>query len=823
MSVEIKSYSLRDYVVAAGKLDDLNDDIGFIQFMLTGRTTDREGQAIQAFVDVNKNRIGANQDISMARDFDSLIGISQNLLVSTPLSVYPVPIPAAALTSSIHLRWPVVQDDGEIIQTPIHRIPNLQLAAWLTRGQIHICFPSLATREGGQQSKPLTLDQLTQFYEVGLRPTIAELLPEDVSDWAPTYQAELFRAKKSSGHMGYQSKMIPGSHVRELGSTLRYYLSAGNIDWANDFFFLHTARGYKHATQHLTSRTMARLKLEEFCTTIGLEENVFEEAAQSRVVEEVLGIRSEDAVRITSLGSSKYSRDIVSHLLGVSGCRIEPGVRAAGAFEGVYFQLYSTDKALTYNPEGNHHGKFMSISEAMGVKQPAPFITGLQKLFVEAMDMNTSNARIEVRVPFRHACTVLTRFDSGAIQECMLGFRRTVWWNFRAHRLEAISRLLMKQAMGSPEFRVTSDALLLTAASVWLVNSLHARPDDGSAARDLMRAVLPLTDAVDPDPETLLFKGGYQATGGQDSDGDEDLLLDVPYNPYGAIFPRRIILNFEVPRMARDTDTPRTLPPKSFEYLFKGSVGDIEYRFHPVGIIPRGVQPVRRVVTNKTHRTRTFVESDTDPRDVNLFNLGSKGLSLPLPLVDDGSDMEVDDEQTNTSPDIDFKVYRIYRQFLVDMALKSSTTKQGGGPSYMKLNEEERVRVTEDLYNNLKLSDMWNEVFWKVGTPASREQVFRHLFPPKGHETSPKAQNYPTSQYYRDWKALCATADEETVEKIRGAIRKKVLPLKWLPFAGSDRMWNTSQKPKGFTRLPPRTSGPAPHILCREEPSWEED
>ncbi|KAF9033687.1 hypothetical protein BDP27DRAFT_1374978 [Rhodocollybia butyracea] len=562
MSVEIKSYSLRDYVVAAGKLDNLNDDIGFIQFMLTGRTTDSKGQAIQAFVDVNKNRIGANQDISMARDFDSLIGISQNLLVSTPLSVYPVPIPAAALTSSIHLRWPVVQDDGEIIQDP-----NLQLAAWLTRGQIHICFPNLATREGGQQLKPLTLDQLRQFYEVGLRPTIAELLPEDVSDWAPTYQAELFRAKKSSGHMGYQLKMIPGT-------------------------------------------------------------------AQSRVVEEVLQIHSKDVVWITSLGSSKYSRDIVSHLLGVSGCQIEPGVRAAGAFEVVYFQLYSTDKALTYNPEGNHHGKFMSISEAMGVKQPAPFITGLQKLFVEAMDMNTLNARIE-----------------------------NVCWGFDGQYG------VLQELLSTP------------------VRSNKQAPHE--ASRGLSR---------------------------------------VSGSANGKGYP----------------DTAYT-PPKSFKYLFKGTVGDIEYWFHPVGIIPRGVQPVRQVVTNKTHRTRTFVESDTDPRDVNLFNLGSKGLSLPLPLVDDGSDMEVDNEQTNTSPDIDFKVYHIYRQFLVDMALKSSTTKQGGGPSYMKLNKEEQVRVMEDLYNNLKLSDMWNEVFWKVGTPASREQVFRHLFPPKGHKASPKAQNYPTS------------------------------------------------------------------------------
>lgn len=293
--------------------------------------------------------------------------------------------------------------------------------------------------------------QLTEFYEVGLRPTIAELLPEDVSDWPPTYSAELFRARKNSGHMAYQSKMIPSTHVRDLGPTLRNHLRAWGVDWAEGFFFMHEVRGVKHAHQHSMNRHNAVLKLQELCEDIHLVDEAFElgewwidvgaeicsadqlclqwsTATQSQVVEEVLRISPEKASRITSLGSSKYSRDIVSHLMGVSGCRIEPGVRAEGEFEAAYFQLYSTDKSITYNPEGHHHGKAMSLAAAMGPEQPASFITELEDLFVSAMDKNASNARVEVRVPIHHACRVLTNIDDELIRQWVLGFPRRVWW-----------------------------------------------------------------------------------------------------------------------------------------------------------------------------------------------------------------------------------------------------------------------------------------------------------------------------------------------------------------------------------------------------------
>jgi hypothetical protein len=80
--------------------------------MSTGKNT---RDAIQAFIDVSKNSLTDHANISISRDFDSLIGISNELLLTSAISVYPVPNPAGALTTSIHLKRSVEQDDGEVI------------------------------------------------------------------------------------------------------------------------------------------------------------------------------------------------------------------------------------------------------------------------------------------------------------------------------------------------------------------------------------------------------------------------------------------------------------------------------------------------------------------------------------------------------------------------------------------------------------------------------------------------------------------------------------------------------------------------------------
>jgi hypothetical protein len=317
---------------------------------------------------------------------------------------------------------------------------------------IHIFFPLLVTEEREGAGGPhLSKEEKEAFYEKGLRPTIATLLPQDVPDWPATYEAELFRAKKRSGHMSYQTKVLPQWVLPVLANTLRAKLLQKGVLWAEDCFFIHTIRGTKHGTQHSPDVQSAELALEEYLLDakiplratltgdwwidVGLEFHSqtdhclqWRTSSHFHIVKDALNISDDNASRITSVGSSKYSRDLVSHLLGVSGCRIEPGTRAEGPFEAAYLQMYTTDKAITYNPEGRYHGKAITVEQAMGGKQPPAFIEGLFNVYTSTIVGNPSNARIEVRVPFSQAKSVLLDFDTDTICQSLLAFPPSEWW-----------------------------------------------------------------------------------------------------------------------------------------------------------------------------------------------------------------------------------------------------------------------------------------------------------------------------------------------------------------------------------------------------------
>lgn len=320
---------------------------------------------------------------------------------------------------------------------------------------IHLFFPSLYSpdREAGPF---LRSEERQEFYEKGLRPAIAQLAPTDKNDWPATFAGELFRARKRSGGMAYQTKMVPGFVVSVLVEEIRYMLLSNEITWAEDCFVMHTIRGTKHGTKHSYNRYAASLALDQFFEKAYLPRQIIEQSIQDgakwyvdvglefsssldfcfqwkttshfHLVKEVLKIPEQRASHITTLSNSKYQRDISSHLPAVSGCRIEPGSRDEGIFGAVYYQQYTNEKSLTYNPEQGNHGKAIKMAQAMGEQQPSLFVQELYTLYRTAMTTNSSNARIEVRVPFCHATTALLQLDYGVVTSSLLAFTKHVWW-----------------------------------------------------------------------------------------------------------------------------------------------------------------------------------------------------------------------------------------------------------------------------------------------------------------------------------------------------------------------------------------------------------
>lgn len=311
---------------------------------------------------------------------------------------------------------------------------------------IRVLFPQLWSND--RDNSQLTQEEQRIFYEKGVHPAIVEISPEDATDWPTNYDSELWRARKRKGGFTFSTRPVAEWNIYTLSRTLRRKLEA-EVAWAKDFKFLHQVRGVKLATVHGANRDAAETALEEFketnCLDIDPDETSWwidvgmEYCWQGRCLQwrtdshfhmarHVLAIPGPDADRITSLGSSKYERDLSSHFTGLSGCRIKPGVRAQGPYQACYLQMYTTEKSLTYHPEGLHHGKALIGSDVIKAKENIPFCDGLYNTYVQARETNDSNARIEIRVPLSHASAVLTDIPSCVVSDSLVGVPRGTWW-----------------------------------------------------------------------------------------------------------------------------------------------------------------------------------------------------------------------------------------------------------------------------------------------------------------------------------------------------------------------------------------------------------
>ncbi|KAG7093166.1 hypothetical protein E1B28_006855 [Marasmius oreades] len=607
---ETLGYSLDDFLKKAKELYR-NSLADFHSFLLTGSADSLDHQA---FLDVYHDLLSPHHQVEVTRDYDSLIGVQNSIVFNNSLSIYPVPNPAKTLTTSVHLSFPI-QDGYTIIPTPFHRIPNFLFGDSGPRGQVHIFFPKLCLQvDDLSNGVQLSLGRKAEFYEKGLRPSVEAILHGSADDWPATFEAELFRIRKRSGHMAFGTRIVPPEFLDLLVDELRFQLEQEGVDWAKDFFFTHTIRGVKMGTWHSLDEDSARMAFMTFLNhssipagaldqglwwvDIGIqyrsEENQclqWTTRSHSKMIRYALGVTQDQADRLSSLGSSRYSRDIVSHLTGISGCRVEPR-SWGGTYEAAYLQLYTTDKQTTYSPDGFHHAKAITIKEAMDEKiQPVPFIDHLIRSYEDSSNI-ASLARIEVRVPVAFAFQALMNIPSRVVRSSLASFSRETWWKFRRYRLTAMSHLLAQQARGPPATRVTQDALLLTASLSWLINSLHARPDDGPSYRSLIRAILPEAERDEGDDSIFLFfkvERGDRNDEGEDDDEDSDPELEylLPACPYGMIFLRNLKHSSIIPRFRHNPSGPN-LSASAFKFIFKADLRTIQHIYNNRGIVIPG-------------------------------------------------------------------------------------------------------------------------------------------------------------------------------------------------------------------------------------------
>lgn len=95
-----QSYSLAQFCETAKILLDSDDPASFVRFVLSGRY-----QNHQVFVDAFQNVLDEQYQFKGLRDFDSLLGIFEDIAVRTSLTLFPLARKEDTLHTNIHLNY----------------------------------------------------------------------------------------------------------------------------------------------------------------------------------------------------------------------------------------------------------------------------------------------------------------------------------------------------------------------------------------------------------------------------------------------------------------------------------------------------------------------------------------------------------------------------------------------------------------------------------------------------------------------------------------------------------------------------------------------
>ncbi|TFK59512.1 hypothetical protein BDN72DRAFT_905777 [Pluteus cervinus] len=864
--------SILEFLTRAKELLALEDATDFVRFVLTGRTED-----VQAVLDPILNLLGPNDNFVVTRDYDSFLGFHRDIAISGPLSAHPISFTEDTLTANVHVSYKF-KDSGEGFEAPLHKVQNLCLGKWGTHNMVRVFIPALYNHNDRTKRKStLTQEQQAIFYEKGFRPAIEELMPDQVHEWPTTYATEFFRARARSGALKFTTKVIPANIVPRLGRAIRRALERNGTGWHIGLVFLHQLRGLKHSSIHAATEEMATVALMAFLKENNITDSVVSDGtwwidvgleissndghclawrtdSHFHVVRKTLGINDRKAKRITSQGSTKYTRDVTSHLPTISGCRIAPGKLARGDYDTQYLQMYTTDKSLTYLPDGGHFRKFLKASDVLKGKDQA-FIDGLYNVYIKASESNSALARIEVRVPINCGLDVLLNLDDALLRQSLVAIPLKEWWSFRAYRALAIKYILEWQGGGNPILRAKPRALLLTAGATWLLNSLHSTPDLGQSSRKLLNEILPQVSPNDADPYSLAY-GTFPRVNGSESDSSSESEEDesetrppkqrrisFPGYPHGAIFLDDLCVGpeYPVPRVGRGT---QPLDAKAMDYFFGCRIEDIEKEFFVKNVVIRA-NPARN--PNKSRNTPTMpYDEDNPPPLASKFHLSNRGLRLSSPTRDlesendshegntDDEDDDDDDSRSNEralkiirqSTDINLVLGSLWTQFLLDLIAVAPNEGGAAKPSYCKLDAVQRAEVSEHTFKNHTLSDIFYSCRWKTVPNAEDKdwrRVFDHCWLDVGQVKAGGIQNYPTMEYFKWWEITKGREVDniEVIHAMREALRERFDKLRWVPYAQSGRVWLTKPARSFTSSVGLAADDKAPQILVRRiEPTW---
>ncbi|RXW13278.1 hypothetical protein EST38_g12577 [Candolleomyces aberdarensis] len=833
MPLPQRQVSLNEYYEVLNELYAREASVDFVKAAVCGIL-----DGYQSVVDVEDSRVSNNPErLTLSRDIDSVIGISSTLLPRTYLTLYPLADFHDTLQTSVHINHTFVNDQGEF-NIPLHHIPNLCGGAWGTRSCFRFFFPDLVTDQ--RQSHHITVDEQATFYNLGLRPTLAELLEDRAVDIPPDFESLQFRAQGENGTFSFTTKILPRHHVPYFIPALRRALVANGVPWGRNLFVVHEIRGIKNSTYHLPDPENAEVALDDFLDRnhinlndiredidvnfssrwfidIGLEISATSKrclawicADHRRIVSDLCGVDQETAARITAPNAYRgYSRDILGHFVDLAGFRLEPGASGRGDFDLQYMQCYTTEKGLLDRKDGTAYSKKLTVAKILKGKH-GDYLDKLYHTFIAASDRNPSSARVEVRVPFEHACRVLVDLPMDTLQNALAAIHPTVYWGTRAYKTVAVHELLDWYKEAPVDLQVLKPSVSLMIGLSWWVNALHSTYDDRNYSRELISTILPHHPPGVVMTSQLPFRTSLDV-------GDGNVGRTVPCMPFGMICLDliRIGPGYPCPRMSDPGQKP-CMSPEALEHFLGVPFHDFVLNVKRSKLTaPRDKTRTR----NRTVQLKRITPPDQPPPPV-IFDLNPDVHAFLPPIRDDGSDIEVDSDGEDSDPgggqpqqSVNHTLTTIWGQFLVDMAETSPNQRGASSPPYILLTPPERLNVTVDLYRDSRLTLIFRDFMWRRADKARWRENFNRLFPSKGPVKGRRVQNYNNTAYYPMWVMFGESTTDETFVAARKEIWRRVCSLYWLPATESDRIWSTRIHPK-FKKTNGRSPNKsAPHIL----------
>jgi hypothetical protein len=323
-------------------------------------------------------------------------------------------------------------------------VPNTVLAKTHERHHIRVFFPGLTSKE--RKSSALTASESEIVYSRGILPAIDQVANSIAHHFPPSYSSETFRATLRTGAQIQSTFPISGHDIRPFSQAFREQMS--NVTWGKDLVFCTELRGIKNSTEHDPTQNDANHELEHLFRSFNqggtnVEGDWYVDVALELLHKDMAVVWRADCYRPIMTELLRFNQcetnqtiskkrlfeiDINQHLTQVAGFRAICK-KPTGPHEVVYVQAYTTDKALTYQPENGNFGKTLSARLAMEGEGEGPSYTNrLLDAYLEARARTDVAARLEVRVPVHHAAHVLLDFPRELYSQTTLVFPRQLWW-----------------------------------------------------------------------------------------------------------------------------------------------------------------------------------------------------------------------------------------------------------------------------------------------------------------------------------------------------------------------------------------------------------